>query len=110
MDQVQVKILGQVITPMYGTLNTGHILRTSAAFAKHLVDDCQAAEYYTATDAKFASHAATQKPKGSRKSPKTSVASGDATTTEGAKDPGSGVSGEDPEVQTSAQGDGATPE
>lgn len=45
MDQVQVKIKGMVITAKYGTLNTGDVLRTDAAFAKHLVDDCNAAEY-----------------------------------------------------------------
>lgn len=42
---VQVKIKGQVITAQYGILNTGDILRTDAAFAKHLVEDCAAAEY-----------------------------------------------------------------
>lgn len=45
MDTVQVKITGQAITSRYGTLNTGDILRTDAAFAKHLVEDCGAAEY-----------------------------------------------------------------
>ena len=42
---VEVEILGQVITSQYGTLNTGDILRTNEAFAKHLVDDCAAAKY-----------------------------------------------------------------
>jgi hypothetical protein len=42
---VEVEILGQVITHQYGTLNTGDVLRTSAEFAKHLVDDCGAAKY-----------------------------------------------------------------
>jgi len=42
---VEVEILGQVITHQYGTLNTGDVLRTDAAFAKHLVEDCGAAKY-----------------------------------------------------------------
>lgn len=42
---VKVKILGMVITNQYGVLNTGDILSTSEEFAKHLVDDCGAAEY-----------------------------------------------------------------
>ena len=45
MNQVEVKILGLTITAQYGTLNTGDILRTNAEFAKHLVEDCKAAEY-----------------------------------------------------------------
>lgn len=45
MEQVQVKIIGMVITQRYGTLSSGTILRTDAAFAKHLVEDCHAAEY-----------------------------------------------------------------
>ena len=45
MEQIEVEILGQVITAQYGTLGTGDILRTDAAFAKHLVDDCGAAKY-----------------------------------------------------------------
>lgn len=44
-DQVQVRIKGMVITAAYGTLSDGTILRTGAAFAKHLVEDCNAAEY-----------------------------------------------------------------
>ena len=43
--QVQVKIKGTVITAQYGTLSEGTILRTDAAFAKHLVEDANAAEY-----------------------------------------------------------------
>ena len=48
MEQVQVKITGMAITQRYGTLSTGTILRTDAAFAKHLVEDCHAAEYLAA--------------------------------------------------------------
>ena len=42
---VEVEILGCVMTAQYGTLSTGDILRTSAEFAAHLVDDCAAAKY-----------------------------------------------------------------
>ncbi|WP_041742289.1 hypothetical protein [Collimonas fungivorans] len=45
MDLVQLKIIGLVITHRYGTLSSGDILRTDAAYAKHLVEDCGAAEY-----------------------------------------------------------------
>ena len=45
MDQVEVEITGMAITARYGTLKTGDILRTDAAFAKHLVEDCGAARY-----------------------------------------------------------------
>ena len=48
MDQVQVKIRGMVMTHRYGTLSAGDVLRTDAAFAKHLVEDCAAAEYIVA--------------------------------------------------------------
>lgn len=47
MEQVEVEIIGMVITQRYGTLNTGDILRTDAAFAKHLVEDAQGARYTT---------------------------------------------------------------
>ena len=47
MEQVEVEITGQAITARYGTLNTGDVLRTDAAFAKHLVEDCSAAKYRT---------------------------------------------------------------
>lgn len=45
MELVRVKITGLVITNRYGTLSAGDILRTDAAFAKHLVEDCRAAEF-----------------------------------------------------------------
>lgn len=44
MQLVQVKIKGVVSTSRYGTLQTGDILRTDAAFAQHLVDECGAGE------------------------------------------------------------------
>lgn len=45
MEQVEVEILSQTITSQYGVLSAGDILRTDAAFAAHLVDDCMAAKY-----------------------------------------------------------------
>lgn len=45
MELIEVKITGQISTSRYGTLSTGDILRTDAAFAKHLVTECNAAEY-----------------------------------------------------------------
>lgn len=48
---VEVEILTYVSTAQYGTLQAGDILRTSEAFAKHLVDDCNAAKYTTAKQA-----------------------------------------------------------
>lgn len=49
MEQVQVKITAMVMTNRYGTLSNGDVLRTDAEFAKHLVDECGAAEYLPAT-------------------------------------------------------------
>ena len=51
MSLTKVKILVQTITPQYGVLAEGDILNTSAEFAKHLVDDCSAAEYVKAPKA-----------------------------------------------------------
>lgn len=45
MEQVEVEITGMVITQRYGTLNTGDILRTDPAFAKHLVEEAHGAKY-----------------------------------------------------------------
>lgn len=45
MEQVEVEITSTAVTQMYGTLAPGDILRTDAAFAKHLVEDAQAAKY-----------------------------------------------------------------
>lgn len=47
---VEVEILGCVVTAQYGTLKQGDILRTDAAFAGHLVNDCSAARYTQAME------------------------------------------------------------
>ena len=60
MEQVEIEILGQVITARYGALSTGQILRTDADFAKHLVDDCSAAKYTAVKVAKEATKEATK--------------------------------------------------
>lgn len=62
---VQVRIKGIVSTVKYGTLEGGDILRTDAAFAKHLVEDCSAAEYITAEKADV--EAVPKAPKSSKK-------------------------------------------
>lgn len=49
--QVEVEILTQTITAQYGVLSQGDVLRTSAEFAKHLVEDCSAAKYVSAAPA-----------------------------------------------------------
>lgn len=48
MEQVQVRILGIVVTGAHGTLEPGTVLRTDAAFARRLVEDCAAAAYIDA--------------------------------------------------------------
>lgn len=45
MELVEVEILTQTITQQYGVLSQGDILRTDAAFARHLVKDAFAAKY-----------------------------------------------------------------
>jgi hypothetical protein len=50
-ELVQVRIKGTVVTQRYGTLSSGDILRTEVEFAKHLVNDCAAAEYLNAANA-----------------------------------------------------------
>jgi len=57
MELVQVRITSTVITQHYGTIMPGTILRTSAAYAKHLVEDASAAQYITAPAATEASPA-----------------------------------------------------
>lgn len=44
---VKIKIKATVTTAQYGTLSSGDILTTNEAFAKHLVEECAAAEYLT---------------------------------------------------------------
>ena len=48
MQLVEVKITSTVVTAPYGTLTSGTILRTSPAYAKHLVEEAFAAIYLTA--------------------------------------------------------------
>lgn len=50
MELVEVEILTQTITAQYGALSQGDILRTNAAFARHLVKDALAAKYVNAKD------------------------------------------------------------
>ena len=45
MEQVQVEITGLISTSRYGNMSPGTILRTDAAFAKHLVEEAGAAKY-----------------------------------------------------------------
>ena len=40
-----IKITNTVVTPQYGSLSNGDVLRTTPAFAKHLVEQCKAAKY-----------------------------------------------------------------
>lgn len=47
MEQVQIRITSTVVTAPYGTLMPGTILRTSPAYAKHLVEEAFAAIYLT---------------------------------------------------------------
>lgn len=50
MELVEVEILTTTVTGQYGTLAQGDILRTNAAFARHLVKDAYAAKYVNAKD------------------------------------------------------------
>ncbi len=59
---VEVEILGCVMTAQYGTLSTGDLLRTSEAFAKHLVEDCAAAKYTQAMPVEVAEEVAETAP------------------------------------------------
>ena len=45
MNHVTLTIRGTVITSRYGVLSSGDVLRTDADYARHLVEDCKAAEY-----------------------------------------------------------------
>jgi len=42
---VEVLIHGTVVTPQYGALSSGDVLRTTSDFAKHLVEVCKVAKY-----------------------------------------------------------------
>jgi hypothetical protein len=75
MDQVEVEITGMAITARYGTLKSGTKLRTDAAYAKHLVEDCGAAKYTTPGTTKQAAAPATKPTKqGSSKADKATKA------------------------------------
>jgi hypothetical protein len=52
MELVQVKIKGSIVTSQYGALSGGDILRTSPAFAKHLIEECKVAEYIAPVEPK----------------------------------------------------------
>ena len=45
MQLTQLRITRTVVTSRYGALAPGDMLRTDAAFARHLVEDCAAAKY-----------------------------------------------------------------
>ena len=67
MDLIQVRITGLISTTRYGNLQPGDLLRTDAAFARHLVEDCAAAEYITAPSDEATSPAHDTKPKRAKK-------------------------------------------
>ena len=48
MEIVQIRITSTVVTAPYGTLMPGTILRTSPAYARHLVEEASAAKYLEA--------------------------------------------------------------
>ena len=50
MELVKVRIKGSVVTSQYGALSSGDLLTTSPDFARHLVEDCNAAEYINAAE------------------------------------------------------------
>ena len=45
MELVEVEITGMAITHEYGALTTGDTMRVTPEFARHLVEDCNAAKY-----------------------------------------------------------------
>lgn len=47
--ETQIRIKGMVLTSQYGTLSDGTLLRCSQEYARHLVEDCKAAEYVNAS-------------------------------------------------------------
>lgn len=62
MDLVQVRIKRLVGTSRYGWLETGDMLRTNAAYARHLVEDVAAAEYVIKPEKPKKQHKTTTKP------------------------------------------------
>ncbi|MDQ0040823.1 HeH/LEM domain-containing protein [Variovorax boronicumulans] len=50
MELVEVEILTQTITQRYGVLSQGDILRTDAAFARHLVKESFSGKYVNPKD------------------------------------------------------------
>ena len=101
MEFVEVKILCQVVTSMHGTLNQGAILRTDAAFAKHLVDDCGAAEYVQAKKARDLAA-----PKSPRKAAAVKAVSATPSGPDAGGSSDDGKADEPDAVQTSAQNPG----
>jgi hypothetical protein len=45
MENIAVEITCTCVTAQYGTLTTGDVLRTSQAFADHLVNEAYCAKY-----------------------------------------------------------------
>lgn len=64
MESVKVKVIRTAVTAMYGTLSDGDILVTSAEFAKHLVEDCNAGEYLSVESPIQAAVVSENKPSG----------------------------------------------
>lgn len=50
MNLAEIKITKLLITSRYGTLSPGDILRTDSEYARHLVEDCQGAEWKAVAD------------------------------------------------------------
>jgi hypothetical protein len=103
MEQVEVEILAQVITATHGTLQQGAILRTDAAFAKHLVHDCGAAKYVKAKAAPAEVTPAKPSPSKKQSAPKEPVLKAPPAAAPPA-DPATMANADkaDPPVQTSA--------
>lgn len=58
---IKVKITGTVVTAQYGTLSSGDVLTTNEDFAKHLVEECAAAEYLTEVKEQSVSRASAER-------------------------------------------------
>lgn len=59
-ELVKVRIKGLVTSSIYGSLSDGDEVNCSAEYAKHLVDDCNAAEYVKPAVAKKINETKTQ--------------------------------------------------